>query len=130
MREDIPHCATTTTLQVIGGRWKLILIANMLSQPRRFSELQRAVPYATRKMLTEQLRELEADGIVHREVYPQMPPKVEYSLTPLGQTLRPVIEAILLWGRQHDREVGSHNRRAPDSAALDSPAASCTLLMH
>jgi DNA-binding HxlR family transcriptional regulator len=130
MRADIPHCAATTTLQVIGGRWKIILIASMIDQPQRFSELQRAVPHATRKMLTEQLRELEADGIVHREVYPQMPPKVEYSLTPLGQTLRPVIEAIVLWGRQHDKEVGSHNRTAPESAALSQASASCALPLH
>jgi DNA-binding HxlR family transcriptional regulator len=114
---------------VIGGRWKLILVANMMDQPQRFSELQRVVPHATRKMLTEQLRELEADGIVHRKVYAQVPPKVEYSLTALGQSLRPVIEALVLWGRQHDKEIGSYNRAAPDGAAVNTPAI-CALLLH
>lgn len=94
------RCPTEITLQVIGGRWKIVILFHLFERAQRFSELQRALGGVTQKVLTQQLRELEADGIVRRKVYPQVPPKVEYSLTPRGETLRPVIDAICEWGER------------------------------
>ncbi|MBQ9067264.1 MAG: helix-turn-helix transcriptional regulator [Clostridia bacterium] len=95
------HCPVEATLSQIGGKYKAILLYHLFEdQVLRFSELQRFVPQATAKMLTQQLRELESDGLVHREIYPVVPPKVEYSLTTRGETLRPVIYSICEWGRE------------------------------
>jgi DNA-binding HxlR family transcriptional regulator len=88
------------TLAVIGGRWKVLILYHLFDGVKRFSELQRALPGVTQKMLTQQLRELEGDGIVSRTVYPQVPPKVEYAMTPLGKTLQPVVKAMCRWGLQ------------------------------
>jgi len=94
-------CPVEKTLKVIGGRWKVLILRELFKGTRRFGELQRGVKGITQKMLTQQLRELEADNIVHREVYPQIPPKVEYSLKPLGKSLEPVLEAMHRWGTAH-----------------------------
>jgi DNA-binding HxlR family transcriptional regulator len=91
-------CAVETTLEIIGGRWKVLILRELFSGTKRFSELQRTLSGITQKMLTQQLRELEQDGLVHRQVYPVVPPKVEYSLTALGQTLQPVLKAMHEWG--------------------------------
>lgn len=92
-------CEVEITLQIIGGRWKVLIIRELLLLGvRRFGELQRALPGVTQKMLTQQLREMEQDGIVHREVYAEIPPKVEYSLTPLGESLQPILNAMHEWG--------------------------------
>jgi DNA-binding HxlR family transcriptional regulator len=98
-------CAVTTTVELIGGKWKTVTLYHLLGQPKRFSELQRKLPGVTQRMLTLQLRELEADGLVHREIYPQVPPKVEYSLTELGCTLEPIIRAMLNWGEVYQARV-------------------------
>ncbi|WP_414578993.1 winged helix-turn-helix transcriptional regulator [Anabaena sp. CCY 9402-a] len=94
-------CEVETTLKVIGGRWKVLIIRELLSETKRFGELQRSLPGITQKMLTQQLRELEEDGIIHREVYAQIPPKVEYSLTPLGKSLQPILYAMHEWAVKH-----------------------------
>ncbi|MGB3640079.1 MAG: helix-turn-helix domain-containing protein [Rivularia sp. (in: cyanobacteria)] len=91
-------CEVETTLQIIGGRWKVLIIRELLLGIRRFGELQRALPGVTQKMLTQQLREMEQDGIVHRKVYAEIPPKVEYSLTSLGESLQPILKAMHEWG--------------------------------
>lgn len=91
-------CEVETTLQIIGGRWKVLIIRELLLGVRRFGELQRALPGVTQKMLTQQLREMEQDGIVHRKVYAEVPPKVEYSLTSLGESLQPILKAMHEWG--------------------------------
>ncbi|MGF6147550.1 Uncharacterized HTH-type transcriptional regulator yybR [Kingella potus] len=98
------RCPVNTTLDIIGGKWKALILYHLLPQARRFNELQRLLPGVTQRMLTLQLRELEADGIVHREVYPQVPPKVEYSLTDFGRTLEPVIAAMHRWGAAYEAE--------------------------
>jgi DNA-binding HxlR family transcriptional regulator len=98
-------CEVESTIKVIGGRWKVLIIRELITDIKRFGELQRALPGITQKMLTQQLRELEDDNIVRRQVYPQIPPKVEYSLTPLGETLKPLLYAMHEWGvkyLQHD----------------------------
>lgn len=96
-----PTCAVETTLDIIGGRWKVLILRQLLFGVKRFNELHRALPGITQKMLTQQLREMEQDGIIHREVYAQVPPKVEYSLTPLGHSLVPILEAMHQWGVQY-----------------------------
>ena len=92
------NCPVEATMDVIGGKWKVIIIHHLLDETKRFSELRRLIPQVTQRMLTSQLRELERDGVVHREVYPQVPPKVEYSLTELGKTLEPVLLVMHDWG--------------------------------
>nr|RNJ68974.1 MAG: transcriptional regulator [Leptolyngbya sp. IPPAS B-1204] len=91
-------CAVESTLDVIGGRWKVLILRELFQGVRRFNELHRSLHGITQKMLTQQLRELEEDGIIHREVYLQVPPKVEYSLTETGETLKPILDAMHEWG--------------------------------
>ena len=92
-------CPTETALDLIGGKWKGMILFYLCSDTKRFNQLMRLIPGITQRMLTKQLRDLEAHGIVHREVYPQVPPKVEYSLTDSGKTLEPVIRALENWGK-------------------------------
>lgn len=101
-------CEVEITLEVIGGRWKVLIIRELMAGIKRFGELQRALPGITQKMLTQQLREMEDDGIIHREVYPQIPPKVEYSLTPLGESLQPILNAMHEWAVKHFAEIRRH----------------------
>lgn len=98
--EDEP-CPTETALDLIGGKWKGMILFYLCSDTRRFNELMRLVPGITQRMLTKQLRDLEAKGIVHREVFAEIPPKVEYSLTTLGQSLEPVVRALENWGTDY-----------------------------
>jgi DNA-binding HxlR family transcriptional regulator len=94
----LTQCPVETTLSIIGDKWKPLIIYHLLSGTKRYSELQRCIPSVTRRMLTQHLRELEQDGIIHREVYQQVPPKVEYSLTETGITLKPVLDTMFNWG--------------------------------
>ena len=96
-----PGCPVEATLQLIDGKWKGVVLFHLLSGTMRFNELRRQLANCTQRMLTNQLRELEADGLVHRKIYPEVPPKVEYSLTPRGRTLEPVILALKAWGEEH-----------------------------
>lgn len=101
-----PSCAVETTIAIIGGRWKVLILRELLGGVKRFNELHRSLTGITQKMLTQQLREMEDDGIVHREVYQQVPPKVEYSLTPLGQSLEPILAIMHEWGERYLAEQG------------------------
>ena len=92
-------CPADPAVALIGGRWKIPVLWHLLAGTRRFGELKRALPGCTAKMLTRQLRELESAGVIRRKVYAQVPPKVEYSLTPKGKTLKPVIDAMCRWGK-------------------------------
>lgn len=94
-------CPVEAALEVIGGKWKGVTLYHLMQGTLRFNELQRELGTVTQRMLTKQLRELEAAGLVHREVYPVVPPKVEYSLTEKGRTLTPVIAALKDWGAEH-----------------------------
>ena len=89
------------TLEVIGGKWKGVILYHLLERPYRFGELKRTMPTITQHMLTKQLRELEAAGIVHREVFPEVPPRVEYSVTQTGESLREIIVLMHEWGKAH-----------------------------
>ena len=95
------HCPVEATIGMIGGKYKTLILWKLISGPMRFSELRRAVPGATPKMLTQQLREMESDGLVHREIFPVIPPKVEYSLTTFGRSIRPVLESMYAWGSRY-----------------------------
>jgi DNA-binding HxlR family transcriptional regulator len=97
-------CAVERTIEVIGGRWKVLILRELFSGVKRFGQLHRALHGITQKMLTQQLREMEEDGIIHREVYLQVPPKVEYSLTPVGESLKPILDSMHEWGVRHLNE--------------------------
>ena len=101
MNQTHYRCPVETTLSVVGGKWKVLILWSLFDGTKRFSELQRAMPQITRKMLTQQLRELENDELIKRTVYPQVPPKVEYSLSDYGKTLMPVMESMAEWGFMH-----------------------------
>lgn len=92
------HCPVEATINLIGGKYKSLILWKLAGGTLRFSQLRKEVPYATPKMLTQQLRELEAHGLIRREVFPVVPPKVEYSLTEFGHSLKPVLEAMYVWG--------------------------------
>ena len=92
------HAAVQATLNIIGGKWKPLILWHLLEKKMRFSELQRSLPKISQKILAAELRSLEANKIVHREIYPQVPPKVEYWITPYGETLRPVLTQLANWG--------------------------------
>ena len=94
-------CPINRTLEVIGGKWKPIILHFIAQAPRRTGELGRLIPQVSGKMLTQQLRELERDGVIKRKVYRQVPPKVEYLLTPVGETLKPIMDAMCAWGREN-----------------------------
>jgi DNA-binding HxlR family transcriptional regulator len=94
-------CPVEATLKVIGGKWKVVILWWLGQDIHRFGELKRKIPGITVKMLTQQLRELETDGIVHRKVYPEVPPKVEYSLTDYGRSLEPITGLMCDWGKKH-----------------------------
>ena len=99
---DEKKCPVRATIEVIGGKWKpVILYYIKTEQVARFGELQRYMPHITKKMLTQQLRELEKDGIINRKVYQQVPPKVEYSFTAYGKTLSPILQSMAAWGNAH-----------------------------
>jgi DNA-binding HxlR family transcriptional regulator len=100
-------CPVTTTLSVIGGKWKPIILYIIREETKRFGEIRKMIPLITQKMLTQQLRELEEDGIIDRRVYPVVPPKVEYSLTAHGRSLMPILEAMAVWGRKFALEPAS-----------------------
>lgn len=99
--EDISQyrCTVAVTLEVIGGKWKTLILWHLSFKTLRFSQLQRRLNKVTQKMLTQQLRELEADGLVHRQVYAEVPPRVEYSLTELGQSVVPILSQMCQWGK-------------------------------
>ena len=101
--KDLPKCPIETTLKMLGCKWKVRIIRELLTGTKRFGELKRAVTGITQKVLTSKLREMEELGLLEREVYPQIPPKVEYTLTDIGYSLRPVLESLKCWGKDYKR---------------------------
>lgn len=102
-----PGCPVEGALQLIDGKWKGVILYHLLEETMRFNALRRRLPHVTQRMLTNQLRELEADGLIHREVYAEVPPRVEYSLTERGRSLAPVIAALKSWGDRYVLGVDS-----------------------
>ena len=101
--ESLPECPVAMTVQLIGTKWKLLILRNLLTRPWRFNELQRSLEGISQKVLTDSLRSMEADGIITRTVYPEVPPRVEYALTELGQSLRPILDAMKDWGENYKK---------------------------
>ena len=100
-KEELPDCPVATTVQLIGNKWKLLILRNLLARPWRFNELQKSLEGISQKVLTESLRSMESDGIIVRTVYAEVPPRVEYSLSELGETLRPILDAMQAWGSDY-----------------------------
>lgn len=100
-KEEMPACPVATTVALIGSKWKLLIIRNLLVRPWRFNELKKDLEGISQKVLTDSLRSMEEDGIVVRAVYPEVPPRVEYSLSELGESMRPILDAMEVWGRAY-----------------------------
>ena len=100
-REELPECPVATCVQLIGNKWKLLIIRNLLSGPQRFTEMKKTISGISQKVLTDNLRALETDGLVNREVFAEVPPRVVYSLSELGNTLRPILTAMQEWGTEY-----------------------------
>lgn len=104
-KQELPACPVATTVQLIGSKWKLLIMRNLLVRPWRFNELQRSLDGISQKVLTDSLRSMESDGIVIRTVYPEVPPRVEYSLSELGETMRPIIKVMEQWGTEYKKKM-------------------------
>lgn len=100
-KEELPSCPVATTVQIIGSKWKLLILRNLLKRPWRFNELRKDLEGISQKVLTDSLRSMEADGIVDRTVYAEVPPHVEYALNELGETMRPILDAMEVWGTNY-----------------------------
>lgn len=104
-KEEMPACPVATTVQLIGSKWKLLIMRNLLTRPWRFNELRNSLEGISQKVLTDSLRAMEKDGIVIRTVYPEVPPRVEYSLSDLGESMRPILDSMEAWGKSYQTRV-------------------------
>ena len=104
-KDELPECPVATTVALIGNKWKLLILRNLLVRPWRFNELHKSLDGISQKVLTDSLRQLEADGIVTRTVYPEVPPRVEYALSELGETMRPILDAMQAWGNSYKAQM-------------------------
>lgn len=102
-KEEMPACPVATTVQLIGSKWKLLIMRNLLERPWRFNELRRDLDGISPKVLTDSLRSMENDGIITRTVYPEVPPRAEYALSELGESMRPVMKAMEQWGMEYKK---------------------------
>ena len=105
VKKELPACPVETTLMLIGDKWKVLILRDLLPGTKRFGELKKSIGNVSQKVLTAQLRDMESNGLVNRKVYPEVPPRVEYSLTELGQSLKPILDATWDWGK----EFKAHN---------------------
>ncbi len=103
-KEELPECPVATTVQLIGSKWKLLILRNLLQRPWRFNELRKSLEGISQKVLTDSLRSMEADGLITRTVYPEVPPRVEYALSDLGQSMRPIIQVMEDWGMDYKKK--------------------------
>ena len=104
-KSELPDCPVATTLQLIGNKWKMLILRNLMTRPWRFNEMLRSIPGISQKVLTDNLRALENDEIITRTVFPEVPPRVEYALSDLGESMRPIIKAMEVWGTGYQRLV-------------------------
>jgi DNA-binding HxlR family transcriptional regulator len=104
-KKELPFCPVATTVGLIGNKWKLLIMRDLLTGSKRFGELRKGLPEISQKVLTQNLRAMEEDGIITRKVYAEVPPKVEYELSDLGDTLRPIIDLMRVWGRNYQKMV-------------------------
>ena len=104
-KEDLPPCPVATTVQLIGSKWKLLIMRNLLKRPWRFNELKKDLDGISQKILTSSLRSMEEVGIIVRTVYPEVPPRVEYSLSEMGESMRPILDAMEEWGTEYKKSM-------------------------
>lgn len=102
---SLPACPVETTLMLIGSKWKVLILRDLADGKKRFGELKKSIGSVSQKVLTAQLREMESDGLVKRTVYAEVPPRVEYELSELGNTLKPVLDSMLLWGKEYKERI-------------------------
>lgn len=100
-KDELPECPVATTVSIIGSKWKLLIMRNLLMRPWRFNELKKDLDGISQKVLTDSLRSMEEDGIITRTVYPEVPPRVEYALSGLGESMRPILDAMQKWGTDY-----------------------------
>lgn len=101
-KDELPECPVATTVQLIGNKWKLLILRNLIyDSKQRFKDFIKTIPAISKKVLTDNLRSLEEDKLVEREVFAEVPPRVEYSLSPLGQSLKPILDAMYVWGTNY-----------------------------
>ena len=100
-KDELPECPVATTVQLIGIKWKLLIMRNLMMRPWRFNELKKSLEGISQKVLTDSLRSIEEDGLITRTVYPEVPPRVEYALSDLGETMRPILDAMQEWGTNY-----------------------------
>lgn len=108
-KEEMPVCPVATTVRLIGNKWKLLIIRNLRMRPWRFNELKNDLEGISQKVLTDNLRAMEDDGIITRTVYPEVPPHVEYALSGLGETMRPILDSMETWGKLYQKMVLSEH---------------------
>lgn len=106
-KDELPPCPVATTLMLIGNKWKIFIIQQLMEKPFRFGELRRAIPGISEKVLTDNLRAMEKDGIITRTVFPEVPPHTEYELSDLGNSMRPIIESMATWGTGYQQLVNA-----------------------
>ena len=104
-KEELPECPVATTVQLIGSKWKLLILRNLLQSPWRFNELKRSLDGISQKVLTDSLRSMEEDGLITRTVYPEVPPHVEYALSETGESMRPILMAMQSWGTNYKKTL-------------------------
>jgi DNA-binding HxlR family transcriptional regulator len=100
-KDELPFCPVAMTVELIGSKWKLLILRNLLVRPWRFNEMQKSLDGISQRVLTDSLRSLEADGIIIRTVFPEVPPRVEYALSDIGESMRPILKAMELWGMEY-----------------------------
>lgn len=104
-KEELPECPVATTVQLIGSKWKLLILRNLLQRPWRFNELKRSLDGISQKVLTDSLRSMEEDGLITRTVYPEVPPHVEYALSETGESMKPILMAMQSWGTNYKKTL-------------------------
>jgi DNA-binding HxlR family transcriptional regulator len=104
-KDEMPACPVATTVALIGSKWKLLILRNLLERPWRFNELKRSLEGVSQKVLTDSLRSMEEDGLITRTVYPEVPPRVEYALSDLGESMRPILESMKQFGQVYQKQV-------------------------
>ncbi len=106
IKKELPTCPVETTLTLIGDKWKVLILRDLLTGTKRFGELKKSIGGVSQKVLTAQLRDMESSGLLIRTVYPEVPPRVEYSLTALGKSLKPILDAMKSWGEGYKASLG------------------------
>ncbi len=123
MGKEPAGCPVETTLALLGNKWKVLILRELFIGTRRFGELSRGVPGISQKMLTQQLRQMEVDNLILRKIYPEVPPRVEYSLTDIGKSLRPILDAMHKWGTRYSMVNGTKGKKQDPACAAKGAVA-------